>query len=153
MKLFGGDLDNAEALILAIEKSNPGSIAETDLEKEASELLRRRRLADFIERGVSPGNLKVTELAAALLSEKPEPIPVVALGPKLPLSISDVPTPPISTAQTEIEETSTLSDPEFIQAPSGGLPMRLQISSLREIQDPMEAVSMQLYTTECSYLC
>ena len=119
VKLFGGDLDNAEALILAIEKSNPGSIAETDLENEASELLRRRRLADFIERGVSPGNLKVTELATALLSEKPEPIPVVALGPKLPPSISDVPTPPISTAQTEIEETSTLSDPEFIQAPSG----------------------------------
>ena len=118
MKLFGGDLDNAEALILAIEKSNPGSIAETDLENEASELLRSRRLADFIQRGVSPGNLKVTELASALLSEKPQSFPVVALGPKLPPSISDEPTPPISTAQTEIEETSTLSDPKFIQAPS-----------------------------------
>lgn len=140
VKLFGGDLDNAETLILAIEKSSPGAIAETDVENEASELLRKRRFGDFIERGVTPGDLTITELAAALLSEKPTTDAVVAVGPKLAPASSEVIEQPVSLSEADMEEAPTLSDPEFIETPTGfGLAdaFAAPLTELNEL-DPME---------------
>jgi tetratricopeptide (TPR) repeat protein len=52
IRLMEKENQNAESLILAIEKSHPGTIEETDLDKEAAVILKQRRLADFISRGL-----------------------------------------------------------------------------------------------------
>ncbi len=78
------DEDQAESLALAIEKVHPGTLQTTDLNMEVSDLLRRRRLADLLEVGVSTQQKNASDLAAALLSEKPPPSrSVVSSGPKL----------------------------------------------------------------------
>ena len=51
VKLLGNELDEAESLILTIEKSKPGSILGTDLDEEASHLLRQRNLDEFLNGG------------------------------------------------------------------------------------------------------
>ena len=48
------DEDDAEVLALAIEKTHPGTIDSSDLKEPVSKLIRRRRLADLLEAGISP---------------------------------------------------------------------------------------------------
>ena len=100
VKLATGDESSAEALVLAIEKSNPGTIEGSGLSGEAAELLRKRRGSDYSERGLSPGEMTISELASALLSVASSPAteePVVSRGPKTspadPLEPSDEPQP------------------------------------------------------------
>ena len=114
VKLLGNELDEAESLILTIEKSKPGSILGTDLDEEASHLLRQRNLGDFLKAGFSPATMNVTQLAAALLNNTlNETQKVVSSGPKLSLQSNDVVMSSISLPDKETldEETLLLSDP------------------------------------------
>ena len=78
----------AETLILALEKSNPGALENSPYAQVAADLLRKRRLADFIARRIDARGKKVTELASALfagvVSTSSRASSVVSSGPKLP---------------------------------------------------------------------
>ena len=88
VKLSTKEEDQAEALILAIEKSNPGTIEGSGLSQDAADLLRKRRFGDLFDRGYSPKEMTVTELSQALLGKSAgdapasEGDPVVSTGPK-----------------------------------------------------------------------
>ena len=83
VKIASKDEENAEALILAIEKSNPKTIEGSGLSEGAADLLRKRRTTELIDRGFFPEKMTVTELAAALLKKTGlEDEPVVSRGPK-----------------------------------------------------------------------
>lgn len=83
IRMASNDEENAEALILAIEKSNPKTIEGSGLSEGAAALLRKRRTSELIERGLAPETMTITQLAKALL-QKPdtEVEPVVSMGPK-----------------------------------------------------------------------
>jgi len=77
----------AETIILALEKSDPGVLKETSFAEYAANLLRRRRLADFIARGTDARGKSVSELASVLLAGKTPSsfnISPVTSGSKLP---------------------------------------------------------------------
>jgi len=77
----------AETIILALEKSDPGVLKETSIAEYAANLLRRRRLADFIARGTDARGKSVSELASVLLAGKTPSsfnISPVTSGSKLP---------------------------------------------------------------------
>ena len=100
VKLSTKEEDQAEALILAIEKSNPGTIEGSGLSQDAAALLRKRRFGDLFDRGYSPKEMTVTELAQALLVKSAgdapasEGDPVVSIGPKTsPVEGTDPATP------------------------------------------------------------
>lgn len=100
VKLSTKEEDQAEALILAIEKSNPGTIEGSGLSQDAAALLRKRRFGDLFDRGYSPKEMTVTELAHALLGKSAgdapasEGDPVVSTGPKTsPVEGTDPATP------------------------------------------------------------
>ena len=88
VKLSTDEEDQAEALILAIERSNPGTIEGSGLSQDSAALLRKKRSAELFDRGFSPKEMSVTELAQALLGNSPdqtptpEALPVVSTGPK-----------------------------------------------------------------------
>ena len=70
-------------LALAIEKTHPGTIDSSDLKEPVSKLIRRRRLADLLEAGISPQEKKVNELAQALMNGgQNEKEVVISSGPK-----------------------------------------------------------------------
>ena len=60
--------DEGEALIIAIEKLSPGVLESTKLANYSANLLRRRRLADFIARGMDARDKSVTDLVSCLLA-------------------------------------------------------------------------------------
>ena len=62
--------EDTETLILALEKSDPGIIEKSELADFSATFLRRKRLADFIARGMDVRGKSVTELASALLAGK-----------------------------------------------------------------------------------
>lgn len=100
VKLSTKEEDQAEALILAIEKSNPGTIEGSGLSQDAAALLRKRRFGDLFDRGYSPKEMTVTELSQALLGKSAgdapasEGDPVVSTGPKTsPVEGTDPATP------------------------------------------------------------
>jgi tetratricopeptide (TPR) repeat protein len=83
VRMASKDEENAEALILAIEKSNPRTIEGSGLSEGAAALLRKRRTTELINRGFTPDKMTISELAAALLYKpKFEDEPVVSRGPK-----------------------------------------------------------------------
>ena len=106
VKLATKEEDQAEALILAIEKSNPGTIEGSGLSEGAAALLRERRFDSLFERGYSPQEMNVTELANALLaksagSKSPsEDDAVVSTGPKTTPGGETSPTAPLVTEDT-----------------------------------------------------
>ena len=59
---------DAETIILALEKSAPGLLESTNLSNFSANLLRKRRLADFIARGMDARGKTVTALASSLLA-------------------------------------------------------------------------------------
>ena len=65
---MGKNEEDAETIILALEKSEPGILETTDLAKYSADLLRRRRLADFIARGMDARGKPVSVLASGLLA-------------------------------------------------------------------------------------
>ena len=79
--------EDAETIILALEKSVPGILETTDLAKYSADLLRRRRLADFIARGMDARGKPVSVLASSLLAGQASifrPSSPVISGTKLP---------------------------------------------------------------------
>ena len=83
VKIASKDEENAEALILAIEKSNPKTIEGSGLSEGAADLLRKRRTNELIDRGFFPEKMTITELAAALLKKTGlDDGRVVSRGPK-----------------------------------------------------------------------
>ena len=60
----------AETTILALEKIKPGQLESTDLAEYSADLLKRRRLADFIAGGMDVRGKTITQLASALLLER-----------------------------------------------------------------------------------
>ena len=121
VKLSTKEEDQAEALILAIEKSNPGTIEGSGLSQDAAGLLRKRRFGGLFDRGYSPKEMTVTELAQALLAKSvadapaSEGDPVVSTGPKTspaegtdpatPLPTEDLPPdPPEETGGTSLAD-------------------------------------------------
>ena len=103
VKLATKEEDQAEALILAIEKSNPGTIEGSGLSEEAAALLRERRFDSLFERGYSPQEMTVTQLANALLAKSAvrappsEDDPVVSTGPKTTPGRETSPAAPLAT--------------------------------------------------------
>lgn len=90
ISLIRGDENKAESLALAIEKTNPGTIDSTDLSNEVADLIKRRRLADLLESGISTKEKTVAELSQALLKQEAvaNDFPVVSIGSKLSSSSS-----------------------------------------------------------------
>ena len=115
IKLASGEEGQAEALILAIEKSNPATIEGSGLSQESADLLRRKRFGELIQRGFLPAKMTITELAAALL-KKPESAqePVVAQGPKTSLS-ADIEEPLASSFPPREENSNTSLADAFAQ--------------------------------------
>ena len=62
---------DAETIILALEKSASGALESTNLSNFSANLLRKRRLADFIARGMDARGKSVTQLASSLLAGSP----------------------------------------------------------------------------------
>lgn len=85
--IAGRKESEAETLILAIEKFHSGYLESTDLASYSGDLLRRRRLADLISRGVDARSMSVTELASGLIagsfSSSSIQESVTSFGPKL----------------------------------------------------------------------
>jgi len=79
--------NDAETIILALEKSEPGILDQTDLAEFSTNLLTRRRLADFISRGMDTRGKSISELASGLLAgnmSSPERSQSVTSKSKLP---------------------------------------------------------------------
>ncbi len=94
--------EEAETIILALEKSESGILETTDLAKYSADLLRRRRLADFIARGMDARGKPVSVLASGLLAGQASIFRTsspVTSGSKLPPPIEDLPE---ITAQDEV---------------------------------------------------
>ena len=84
VKFKTGNESAAEGLILAIEKSFPGTLDKDPQTQDYSALISKRRLEEFAERGVIIQNLSTSELVQALLTKPKEIVPpVVSSGPKL----------------------------------------------------------------------
>jgi len=109
VKIANDDEDSAEALILAIEKAYPKTLASLDAAKNLKNILVKRRISELNARSVIVKNLTVSDLAQALL-QKPEDVdePVVSTGPKL--------SPLLSNNSHKIEAsmiTETISTPDL----------------------------------------
>ena len=68
IKLLKKEEEVAESLILEIEKSFPGSIEETDLDKETANLLKKRNLVKLLQVGTVSSEMSVSEIANFLLN-------------------------------------------------------------------------------------
>lgn len=136
VKLATKEEDQAEALILAIEKSNPGTIEGSGLSESAAALLRERRFGSLFERGYSPQEMSVTELANALLAKSAdrdppsEIAPVVSTGPKtLPSDAIDPPTPLVT---EEVPSSPPETSPETSLADAFSQPVENEPDSLEQ---------------------
>jgi tetratricopeptide (TPR) repeat protein len=120
------DENSAETLILAMEKTHPGSLDKSEHAKIAADLLKRRRRLDFFQRDYATVGKTASQLAAALLAPiKAEP---VVGGSKLPprtLEIVENPKgSPFSiesnasqTSSQDNETTTTLSLADIFSSP------------------------------------
>lgn len=120
ISLLNKDNKNSESLILAIEKNHPGTIEETDLGQEATQLLKSQRLGDFIRADVDVSLLNVTELAAFLSAPKKlNKEPVIALSKIPPSSLiegSSNSQPLEITRRDTPDLASVFSDPPVLQS-------------------------------------
>lgn len=120
------DENSAETLILAMEKTHPGSLDKSEHAKIAADLLKRRRRLDFFQRDYATAGKTASQLAAALLAPiKAEP---VVGGSKLPpRTLEIVEKPPGSpfsiesnasqTSFQDNETTTTLSLADIFSSP------------------------------------
>ncbi len=117
-KIQGND-EEAEKLILELEKTSPGVLEDSELGAYASKVLRSRRLAEFISLGIEVGKTSSSSLAQALLSENAvgKKEQVVAAGPKLP--------PPSAFANEEIASHDSDSEVSLTQTQGAPKPMSL----------------------------
>ena len=92
IKFETGDESAVETLLLAIEKSFPGTLNNVPQTDRYSKLLIKRRLAEFNQRGVIAQNLSTSELIQELFPKKrTTEDPVVSSGPKLAPILSETP--------------------------------------------------------------
>jgi tetratricopeptide (TPR) repeat protein len=113
-------------LILAMEKTHPGSLDKSEHAKTVADLLKRRRRLDFFQRDYATVGKTASQLAAALLAPiKAEP---VVGGSKLPpRTLQIVENPPGSpfsiesnasqTSSQDNETTTTLSLADIFSSP------------------------------------
>jgi Flp pilus assembly protein TadD len=115
IRLKLNDDSSAETLILAMEKTHPGSLDKSKHAKAAADLLKRRRGLDFFQRDYPTDGRTASQLAAALM----EPVkaePVVG-GSKLPrLTAELVEIPPSSPISTESNTSQVSSRDNKINA-------------------------------------
>ena len=71
VKIANADEDSAEALILAIEKAYPKTLASLDVAKNLKNILVKRRISELNNRSIIVKNSTVSDLAQALL-QKPK---------------------------------------------------------------------------------
>jgi tetratricopeptide (TPR) repeat protein len=143
----------AETLILALEKSNPGSVEASAFAQASADLLRKRRLADFIARGVDARGKSVSELASALFagvaSSSPSHRTVVSAGPKLPAN-----RPPLLLPKDEPEEGK--SSPQLAltleERPRSFSLAEAFASPLGEIGSPAGATNSKINESRDEYL-
>ncbi len=108
--------EGAESIILALEKSDPGIIETSALAEYAANLLRRRRLADFIARGMDARGKSASELASGLLAGSSDNFgqsnPVSGLS-KLPPPIEEPSIVTLQSDQSDKRENSPM-DEKFV---------------------------------------
>ena len=117
---------DAETIILALEKSASGVLESTNLSNFAANLLRKRRLADFIARGMDARGKSVTELASSLLAGS------TPLFRKESIVTSQSKLPPRN-PDASLSALRTISDDEPIQS-----------TPVEETIDPPKAQAMSL---------
>ena len=145
----------AETLILALEKSNPGSVEQSVFAQASADLLRKRRLADFIARGVDARGKSASELASALFagtsSTSSSRRTVVSSGPKLP---SDRPPSP-SLPENEPDEEKSSSPPPVLNVAEKPRSFSLAeafASPLGEVGSPAGATDSKINKSRDEYL-
>lgn len=107
------DENSAETLMLAMEKTHPGSLDKSEHAKTAADLLKRRRRLDFFRRGYATDGKTASQLAAALLAPlKAEP---VVGGSKLPPRTLE--SNASQTSSLDNETTTTLSLADIFSSP------------------------------------
>ena len=107
------DENSAETLMLAMEKTHPGSLDKSEHAKTAADLLKRRRGLDFFQRGYVTDGKTASQLAAALLAPlKAEP---VVGGSKLPTR--NLESNASQTSSLDNETTTTLSLADIFSSP------------------------------------
>ncbi len=86
VKLEKNEDEKAEDLIFQIEKLSPQALEKSALAQSSSNLLRQRKLGEFIQRGIAPSQLSLSQMIEVLNQNESvmQKDPVVARGPKLP---------------------------------------------------------------------
>ena len=111
------DENSAETLILAMEKTHPGSLDKSEHAKATADLLKRRRGLDFFQRGYATDGKTASQLAAALLAPlKAEPVVGGSkLPPRTPEIVENSPGSPFSiesnASQTSSRDNETTAAP------------------------------------------
>jgi tetratricopeptide (TPR) repeat protein len=115
IKFETGDESAVETLLLAIEKSFPGTLNNIPQTNSYSKLLIKRRLAEFNQRGVVVQNLSTSELIQELFRKKRKAEePVISSGPKLAPVLS-------ATSENIPKENSIVDSPEPVFSPDTSL--------------------------------
>ena len=144
----------AETLILALEKSNPGSVEQSVFAQTSADLLRKRRLADFIARGVDARGKSASELASALfagaVSSSPSRSTVVSSGPKLPLNRP--PSPSLPEDEPNEEKSPPQPVPPVPEKPRSFSLAEAFASPLGEIGYPTGASDSKINESRDEYL-
>ena len=105
------DENSAETLMLAMEKTHPGSLDESKHAKAAADLLKRRRGLDFFQRGYATDGKTASQLAEALLAPlKTEPVVSRSkLPPSASATVENPPNSPLS-PENNASEISSLDN-------------------------------------------
>ena len=129
------DENSAETLMLAMEKTHPGSLDKSEHAKTAADLLKRRRSLDFFQRGYSTDGKTASDLAATLLAQpKEEPVVGVSkLPPRTPEIIEDPLNSPLS-AENNASQVYPLDN----ETNSGTLSLADIFSSSPNNSEPVE---------------
>ena len=111
IRLNLNDENSAETLMLAMEKTHPGSLDKSEHAKATADLLKRRRGLDFFQRGYATDGKTASELAAALLAPlKVEPVVGGSkLPPRTPEIVENSPGSPFS-IESNASQTSSLDN-------------------------------------------
>lgn len=139
IKLLNQENEKAESLILAIEKNHPGILSETDLDKEAANLLRKRRLSEFIQGGISSSELSISELAA-FLNNPPEP-----QNDQSVIALSKIPPATLLKESTEKEIISSVEQPQNSLASAFSLPLESESTTFNQLEKSRQAFLNRKY--------
>ena len=140
IKLLNQENEKAESLILAIEKNHPGILSETDLDKEAANLLRKRRLSlNSFEEGWHSSELSISELAA-FLNNPPEP-----QNDQSVIALSKIPPATLLKESTEKEIISSVEQPQNSLASAFSLPLESESTIFNQLENSRQAFLNRKY--------